>query len=81
MLAPKGVGPCVYLLTLQEISCPPPHPRVDVRFRGLDVVVEIVTKDLDVRDDIFAALAGQVPWEENCSRERNTMLEIVVIRV
>ena len=34
------------------------------------MVVEVVTESLDVRDDLIAALQGQVPWEENCNYQQ-----------
>ena len=51
---------------LQEIGGAPAHAAVDVGFAGLDVVVEVVTEGLDVRDDFFAAGWGQVAGEEDC---------------
>lgn len=54
--------------TLQEVCCPPSHTAVDVRFAGLDVVVEVVSECLDVRDDFFSTLRCKMAWEENYSR-------------
>jgi len=58
------LGPCP-VQHLQEIGRPPPHPAVDVRFRGFDVVVEVVAEGLDVGDCLGAPLGGEVAGEEN----------------
>lgn len=50
---------------LQEIGRPSPHPAVDVRFRGFDMVVEVVAEGLDVGDGLGAPLGGEMPGEEN----------------
>jgi hypothetical protein len=34
--------------------------------RRLDMVVEIVTERLNVRDDLISTLIGKMPWEKNC---------------
>jgi hypothetical protein len=38
----------VGIYTLQEICGTSSHPGVNIGFRGLDVVVEVVTEGLDV---------------------------------
>ncbi len=59
-------------LTLQEISCTPTHSRMDVGLkmlkpgiartgvkgylRGFDMIVEVISEGLDVRDNIIASL-------------------------
>lgn len=52
-------------LTLEEISSSLSHSRVDVGLRCLDVVVEIITKSLDVRNDIGHSLRSKVSREED----------------
>lgn len=52
-------------LTLEEISSSLSHSRVDVCLRCLDVVVEIITESLDVRNDIGHALRSKVSREKD----------------
>lgn len=54
--------------TLQEVGSPPPHARMDVCFAGFDVVVEVISERLDVRNDFCLSLRGKMSWEEDCSR-------------
>ena len=55
---------------LQEVRRPPSHARVNIRLAGLDVVVEVIAKGLDVRDDVCLALGGEVAGEEHCAAVR-----------
>lgn len=52
--------------TLQEIGSAPPHPGVDVCLSSLDVVMEVVTECLYVRDDVLSSSDGKMAREENC---------------
>ena len=36
-----------------------------VYLRGFDVIVEVVTECLDVRDNVVSSLLRQMSWEEN----------------
>lgn len=62
---------CIYALRpravqhLQEIRGAPAHARVDVRFRRLDVVVEVVAEGLDVGDGGGAGGGVEVAGEED----------------
>jgi hypothetical protein len=60
-----GIRECSKGLTLQEVGCSLPHPRVDICFRGLDVIMEIVSERLDVRDDVGHPLRGEVAGEQD----------------
>lgn len=60
-----GLGPGA-AQDLQEVGGASAHAAVDVRLAGLDVVVEVVAKGLDVRDDLLAARGGEVAGEEDC---------------
>lgn len=51
------------VLTLKEVGGPLPHPRVNECFGGFDVVVEIVSEGLDVRNDLLSSLLGQMTRE------------------
>lgn len=51
--------------TLKEIGSPLAHPRVDERFGRLDVVVEVVTESLDVRDDLRSSVSCQMAREQD----------------
>ena len=50
---------------LQEIRRPSSHPRMDVRLRRLDMVMEIVAEGLDMGEGIGAPLRGEMSWEEH----------------
>ena len=50
---------------LQEIRRPPPHPRMDIGLRRLDMVMEIVAEGLDMGDGLGAPLRGEMSWEEH----------------
>jgi 3-hydroxyacyl-CoA dehydrogenase len=54
--------------TLKEVGRPLAHPGVDEGLGGFDVVVEVVTERLDVRDDLCATLHCQMTREEDCCR-------------
>lgn len=55
--------------TLQEVGSPPPHARMDVCFAGFDVVVEVISECLDMRNDFCLSLWGEMSWEEDYRRE------------
>lgn len=50
---------------LQEIGSPSSHPAMNICFRRLDVIVEVVSESLYVRDAFFSALWCQMSWEQN----------------
>lgn len=41
---------------LEEVGSPPPHPRVDVGFACLDMIVEVISESLNVRNVGFPSL-------------------------
>ena len=49
---------------------------MDVRLGRLDVVVEVVTEGLDVRDDNGHALGCQVTRKENCGPSALTLQRV-----
>lgn len=51
------------VLTLEEVGSPLPHSRVDESLGGFDVVVEVVSEGLDVRNDLIPSLFRQVTGE------------------
>jgi hypothetical protein len=53
--------------TLQEIGRPSPHPGVDIRLGGFDVVMEVVSESLNMRNDFLASCVSQVSREQDCS--------------
>ena len=52
-------------LTLKKVCGPPSHPGVDVRFAGFDVVMEVVSERLNVRDDLLSALRCEMSREQH----------------
>lgn len=52
--------------TLEEVSRPLAHPRVDKRLGRLNVVMEVVTEGLNVRDDFVSSLLCQMAREKDC---------------
>ena len=51
--------------TLEEIRGALAHTRVDISLGCLDVVVEVVSECLDMRNDFALPLRRQVPGEED----------------
>ena len=68
-MVPMG-GKRLYF-TLKKVSSTLSHTRMDVGFRCLDVVMEVVSKRLDVRNDFVHSLGCQMSWEEHCRLSAN----------
>jgi hypothetical protein len=54
---------------LEELGDAMAHAGVHVRFRTFDVVVKVVSEELDVRRRVSSGLGGEVAGEENWLRE------------
>jgi hypothetical protein len=50
---------------LEEVSRLCPHTRVDVRLGALDVVVQVVSEEVNQVNRVVAGLLVRVTWEEN----------------
>lgn len=55
------------VLTLQEVGRPSSHAAVNIRLARLDVVVKVIAKGLNVRDDLVSSLFCKMAWEQDCS--------------
>jgi hypothetical protein len=51
--------------TLKEVGGALPHPRVDECLGGFDVIVEVVSEGLDVRNNLISSLFRQVTGEQD----------------
>ena len=48
---------------LQEVRRSPSHSRMDVGFAGFDVVVEVISERLNVRDVVCSTVTLEMAWE------------------